>query len=181
MSAMSRAPGKRGGGTTMPTTEMHWPAKKITMQASNLADRARPMTSNAALTARRRADMAVGWAKPRVYRARGWMAVRAARGSVSIREDLGPRAADMLATAARKLEPPKRRSRKLPTMLAGTALLAAGAAVVAAVSLRNRNTMRSMAMPSKTAPGAADQSTMFSPEAEQARRDADIDGLSRTP
>jgi hypothetical protein len=150
------------------------------MQASKLADRARPATKSAALTARQRANSAAGWAKPRVYRARGWMAVRAARGSVSMREVVGPRAAAMLATAARKLEPPKRRSRKVPAMLAGTALLAVGAGVITAVSMRNRNAMRSMAMPPRTSPGAADEATMLSPEAEQARTDADIDGLSRT-
>ncbi len=171
---------KRVEGAAMPATEMQWRFRKIAMQPSNLADRTRPMTRSAALKARQRADIAARWARPQVYRARGWMAVRAAHGSVSMRDTVGPRAAAMLATAARKLEPPKRRSRKLPAMLAGMALLAAGAAVVTAVSLRNRNTVRSMAMPSSRASEAADRSTMLSPEAEQARRDADVEGLSRT-
>ena len=176
---MSRAQGKRAGGAARPATEMQRRPMKIAMQHSNLADRARPMTRSAALQARRQADTAARWAKPQVNRARGWMAVRAARGSVSMREDVGPRVAAMLATAARKLEPPAaRRSRKLPMMLAGMALMAAGAAVVTAVSLRNRNTVRSMAMPSASASGAADQPAMLSPEAEQARTDADVERLS---
>src|SRR5215472_5627206 len=169
---------KRVGGATMPATELQWRARKIVVQASNLADRARPMTRSAALTVRRRADLAAGWAEPGVHRARGWMAVRAARGSVAVRDTVGPRVAAMLAMAARKLEPPKRRSRMMPMVLAGTAVLAAGAAAVTAVSMRNRNMMRSMAMPPRTASGDADQSAMLSPEAERARSDADVDGLS---
>jgi hypothetical protein len=177
---MSRNPRKRVQRATMPATELQWRARKIAMQASNLADRAGPMTRSAALTARRRADIAAGWAKPRVNCARSWMAVRAARGSVSMREVVGPQVAAMLAMAAKRLEPPKRRSRVMPTVLAGTALLAAGAAAVTAVSMRNRNAMRSMAMPPRTASSTADQSAMLSPEAERERRDADVDGLSRT-
>jgi hypothetical protein len=177
---------RKGVQSTMPASELQWRARKIAMQASNLADRARPMTRSAALTARRRADIAAGWARPRVYSARGWMAGRAARGSVSMQETIGPRVAAMLATAARRLEPPKRRTRMMPPMLAGMALLLAGAAAVAAVSIRNRNAMRAMAMPPRAASGPADQSAMPSPEGEQARRaeqagrEADVDGLSQT-
>jgi hypothetical protein len=174
---MSRTPGKRAVGAARPATEMRRRPMKIAMH-SNLADRAGPMTRSAALQARRRADIAARWAKPQVYRARGWMAVRAARGSVSMREVVGPRVATMLATAARKLEPPKRSTRKLPMMLAGMALLAAGAAVITAVSLRNRNTVRSMAMPSPNVSGTTDESAMLSPEAEQMRSDADVERLS---
>jgi len=108
------------------------------------------------------------------------MAVKAARGSVSMQETIGPRVAAMLAMAAKKLEPPKRRARIMPPMLAGMALLVAGAAAVAAVSIRNRNAMRAMAMPPRPTPAPADQSAMLSPEAEQARREADVDGLSQT-
>jgi hypothetical protein len=108
------------------------------------------------------------------------MAVKAARGSVSMQETVGPRIAAMLAMTARRLEPPKRRTRMMPPMLAGMALLVAVAAAVAAVSIRNRNAMRAMAMPPRGTPGPADQSAMLSPEAEQARREAEVDGLSQT-
>jgi hypothetical protein len=171
---------RKGVQSTMPASELQWRARKIATQASNLADRARPMTRSAALTARRRADIAAGWARPRVHSARGWMAVKAARGSVSMQETVGPRVAAMLAMAARRLEPPKRRTRMMPPMLAGMALLVAAAAAVAAVSIRNRNAMRAMAMPPRGTPGPADQSAMLSPEAEQARREAEVDGLSQT-
>jgi hypothetical protein len=83
-----------------------------------------------------------------------------------MQETVGPRVAAMLAMAARRLEPPKRRTRMMPPMLAGMALLVAAAAAVAAVSIRNRNAMRAMAMPPRATPGPADQSAMPSPEAE---------------
>lgn len=178
MSAMSRKRIERTKRSTMPTAEMQRRARKIATQASNLADRAGPMTRSAASTARQRAGIAIGWAQPRVDQARGWMAVRADRGSVSIREVVGPRVADMLAVAARKLKPPKRGSRKLPTMMAGMAVLAAAAAAVTAVSLRNRNAMRSVS--ASRASGAVEQPTAPSPEAEQAKSEAEVGGLSRT-
>src|SRR5215467_13232726 len=96
-----------GKRATMPAADMQWRARKIAMQASKLADQARPLTKSAALTARRRAGTAANWARPRVGRVRAWMAVKAARGSVSVQETVAPRVAAMLAATARKLDPPK--------------------------------------------------------------------------
>ncbi len=64
------------------------------MQASKLADQARPMGRRAALTARRGAGGAASWARPRVGRVRAWMAVRASRGSISVQENV--RSQDLL-------------------------------------------------------------------------------------
>lgn len=161
----------------VPAADMQWRARKIAMQASKLADQARPMTKSAAMTARQGAGSAATWARPRVGRVRAWMAVRAARGSVSVQETVAPRVSAMFAMAARKLDPPKPRSRRFPKVLAGTAMLAAGAAAAAAMAMRTRQ--RAMP-PMPPARGATEQSTVLNPSAEAARREAEVNGLSRS-
>ena len=91
--------------SAMPAADMQWRARKIALQASRLADQARPMTKKATITARRGAGITTSWAKPRVGRVRAWMAVRAARGSISVQEHVAPRVSSVLATAARKPRP----------------------------------------------------------------------------
>jgi hypothetical protein len=170
--------------TTMPAADMQWRARKIALQASKLADQAGPMTRKAALTARQGAGSAANWARPRVGRARAWMAVRAARGSVAVQESVAPRVSSMLAAVARRLDPPKPHSRRWPKVLAGTALLAAGAAAATAMAMRNRP--RSLAMPTPQRPPARTPeqapSTVLNPsaEAERAKKETDVNGLSRT-
>ena len=171
-----------GKRTTMPAADMQWRARKIAMQASKLADQARPLTKSAALTARRRAGTAANWARPRVGRVRAWMAVKAARGSVSVQETVAPRVAAMLAATARKLDPPKPRSRRVPKMLAGIALLAAGAAAAAAMAMRNRQPSIPPPMPPAQPTKAAGEqpATVISPnaEGERARSKSGVNGLS---
>ncbi len=167
----------------MPTADMQWRARKIAMQASRLADQATPMTKRAAMTARRGAGGAAGWAKPRVGRVRAWMAVRAARGSVSVQENVAPAISSVLAAAARRLDPPKQQTRRWPKVLAGTALLAAGAAAATAMAMRNKSRARSMArpmpprQPAGTAPGQRSQAV--NTEAERSKAEAGVNGLSR--
>jgi hypothetical protein len=164
----------------MPAADMQWRARKIAMQASKLADQAGPMTRKAVVTARQGADSAATWARPRVGRVRAWMAVRAARGSVAVQE----RIAAMLAATAKRLDPPRPQSRRWPKMLAGTALLAAGAAAATAMAMRGRS--RSMAISGRQQPsarvGTEPGATVLNPsaEAERAKKDAEVNGLSRT-
>jgi hypothetical protein len=99
-----------------------------------------------------------------------------------VQKKLAPRVSVMMASAAKKLDPPKQ-SRRLPKVLAGMALLAAGAAAATAMAIRNRNTIRTMPpppMPSRASDAA--QSTTVNPSADSDRsgRDADVNGLSRT-
>ena len=174
----------------MPTADMQWRARKIAMQASKLADQARPMTKIAATTARRSAGDAFGWAKPRVGRVRAWMAVRAARGSVSVQESFAPAVSSVLAAAARRLDPPRSQPRRWPKVLAGTALLAAGAAAATAMAVRNKSRTRSRSMtrpmpqrPPAPATGSSDQrSRPMSPaaDADRARAESGVNGLSRS-
>ena len=167
-------------------------ARKIAAQASKLADQAGPMTKTATMSARRGAQSAkrgagtaAEWAKPRVGSARAWMAVRVSRGSVAVQDKVAPQVSSMMATAARRLDPPKRQSRRLPKVLAGMALLAAGAAAATAMAIRNRRTMLTMPppMPSGTpSGGTAGQPSVLDPTSDSDRpaREAGVNGLSRT-
>jgi hypothetical protein len=180
----------RKKSSRMPTSDLQWQARKLAIRASKLADRAGPMTTMAAKTARTRGDQAATWARPRVGRMRAWMAVRAERGSVSVQETWAPRMSATLKATARKLDPPKARARRWPKLLAGTALLAAGAGMAAAA--RSRSRQSGLIMPPRPAqqPGTGasvkvqgqshgqGQSEGQSSGKQQA--DADVTGLTRS-
>jgi hypothetical protein len=157
----------------MPAADMQWRARKIAMQAAKLADQAGPMTRKAA------AEAAV-WAKPKVGRMRAWMAVRAARGSVSVQEDMAPRISAMLSATARRLDPPRPRSRRWPRVFAGTALLTAGAAAAMAMSIRRRSRFAPPPMDQPARSASDQRSTMVSSNAEADRTMAEPNGLSKT-
>ena len=166
--------------SAVPAADMQWRARRIAIQASKLAEQAGPATRQAAETARRGASDAAQWATPRIGRARAWLAVRAARGSVSVTETIGPRVSAMLETAARKLDPPRPARRRWPRMLAGVTLLAAGAAVTAAMALRARQGPPPMP-PRPPARDAAGQHSVLNPSAEPGRTaDTESAGLSRS-
>jgi hypothetical protein len=171
----------------MPTADMQWRARRIAMQAAKLADHAAPLTrrgTKAAKTAKARAGGAAGWARPGVGRVRAWMAVRAARGSISMQENMGPRVSLMLAATARRLDPPQPRGRRWPKVLAGTALLAAGAAAATAMALRNRSrTMTPPAPPRKPASSNGGQrTTVLNPNnpSQRTMTEPEVNGLSRS-
>jgi hypothetical protein len=170
----------------MPAADVQRRATKIAMQASKLADQARPITMNAAMSAKRRAGSAAEWAGPKVITIRTWMAVRAARGSVSVQESMAPKLAAMLEATARRLEPPKPRSRRMPKIVAGAAILAAGCAAAAAMAMRNREPLMPPPVPPRPTPastGTGEPSTVMnqSAEAERAMSKSDVDGMSHTP
>jgi hypothetical protein len=171
--------------SAMPAADMQWRARKIAMHATKLADQARPVTKRATLTARQGATGAAGWARPRVGRVRAWMAVRASRGSISVQESVAPRVSSVLAAAARRLDPPRPQARRWPKVLAGTALLAAGAAAATAMAMRNRGRKTpppmSRRQPSNVSNVAPDQrSKVLNPSAEAERTMAETNGMSRT-
>jgi len=169
--------------SVMPPADMQWRARKIAMQAAKLADQAGPASKRAAMTARRGAGGAAEWARPRVSVARSWMAARAARGSVSVQETVAPRLSAMLATVARRLDPPQPKARRWPRAMAGLTLLAAGGAAAAAMALRSRQRAMPPPMPPQPSPrGSGQQSTVLNPsaEADRAKTEAEVNGLSRT-
>lgn len=150
-------------------------AKKMSEQASKLAEQAGPMAKSAATTARLGAGTTAEWARPHVHRGRAWLAVRARRGSVSVKESVGPKVSEMLATTARKLDPPARRARRLPKVLAALALLAAGAAAAGAMAMRNRQGILPIPMPPRQATSPEESGDVLSPGSEST-----VDGLSRS-
>lgn len=168
--------------SAMPAADMQWRARKIALHASKLADQARPMTKRAAMTARQGATGAAGWARPRVGRVRAWMALRAARGSVSVQESVAPRLSSMLAATARRLDPPRPRTRRWPKVLAGTALLAAGAAAATAMAMRRRARRKPVPMSHRQPPKVApdQRSKVLNPSADAEQAMAEPNGMSRT-
>ncbi|MDR2985660.1 MAG: hypothetical protein LBV34_12555 [Nocardiopsaceae bacterium] len=162
--------------------DMQRRARKIAAQASDLADTARPMTTIVTIRAKRASADAAEWAKPRVDMARMWMALRMVSGSKAVQKEVAPKVSAMMVTAARKLDPPKRRSRRLPKVLAGTALLGAGAATAGAVAMRNKNTAATMPPPPMPARAPSpEQAGALDPNADTDRlsREADVNGLSK--
>jgi hypothetical protein len=150
-------------------------AKKMSDQASKLAEQAGPMARSAATTARLGAGNAAEWATPHVHRARGWLAVKARRGSVSVQETVGPKVSEMLAATAHKLDPPARRARRLPKVLAAITLLAAGAAAAAAMAMKNRQGILPMPVPPRQATSPEESGDVLAPGSESA-----VNGLSRS-
>jgi len=168
----------------MPTADMQWRARRIAVQAARLADHATPMTRRAAKGAKAGAGSAAVWARPRVGRLRAWMAVRAAHGSVSMQETFAPRMSALLAATARRLDPPRPRSRRWPRLLAGTALLAAGAAAAAAMAMRSRAQVTPQPIPPRKTAGSngGQRTTVLNPNARNQRpmAETEVNGLSRT-
>lgn len=164
--------------------DMQRRAKRIAVQATKLAEQARPMTTTATIRTKESAAHAAKWARPRVDVARAWMAVRAYEGSAAVQKKVAPKVSSMMVDAAKKLDPPKRRSRLVPTILAGASLLAAGAAAAGAMAVRNKRTTTDAMpppppMPARTPPPG--QPGAVDPNAESGRpsREADVNGRSR--
>jgi antitoxin (DNA-binding transcriptional repressor) of toxin-antitoxin stability system len=159
-------------------------ARKLGVQATKLAEQAKPMTKQAAVTARRTAGDAATWARPKVDGARSWLAIRAARGSVAVQDQVAPRVSAMLDATARRLDPPRPKSRRWPKLLAGAAVLAAGvaAAAAAAIAVRGRPNARITPLPRPSSDNGREQSSAAHSraEAEGPRAESPVHGLSRT-
>ena len=167
----------------MSRADMQRRARKLTVQATKLAEQARPMTKQAAVTARRTADDAATWARPKVDGARSWLAVRAARGSVAVQDRVAPRVSAMLDATARRLDPPRPKSRRWPKLLVGAAVLAAGAAAAAAaIAVRGRPNARITPLPRPSSDNGRDQASVppSSAEAERPKAESPVHGLTRT-
>ena len=81
-------------------------------------------------------------ARRSVLQTRTWAAPRVARSGQVLQDDIAPKVADMLSSAARRIEPEKPRSRNWWT-LSGIAILIAAAATAAAAALRKRSSTAS--------------------------------------
>jgi hypothetical protein len=105
------------------------------------------------------------WAAPRVERTRIWAAPRIEHTGQVLQDNVAPKVADMLSSAAQRIEPEKPRSRNWWT-LSGIAILLAAAAAAGAAALRKRSSS------SRTIPEAEADTTGGVPGAPEASADA---------
>ena len=108
-----------------------------------------------------------------LIRTRIWAAPRIEHTGQVLQDSVAPRVADMLSSAAQRIEPEKPRSRNWWT-LSGIAILVAAAAAAAAAALRKRSSAR------RTIPEAEADTTGESPEAPQASTSPDASRAGRT-
>jgi hypothetical protein len=106
-----------------------------------LAQQAVPLARSAGTTVRQGTEMAMARATPMVDTARSWAAPQLENYAHAISDSIAPRISDALISAARKIDVPKRKSRRRRGMVAGAIALtaAAGAATVAVVRLRRQS------------------------------------------
>jgi hypothetical protein len=95
-------------------------AMQARQQARRAASQAAPYAATAKVTARRG-----------VHSMRAWAAPRLEQSGQALQERVAPRMSAMLSSAARRIEPPRRASRRWPFLVAGLVTLgaAAGAAI----------------------------------------------------
>ena len=108
-------------------------------------------------------------------RTRAWAAPQIEHAGQVLQDNVAPKVADMLSSAAQRIEPDKPRSRNWWT-LSGIAILVAAAAAAAAAALRKRSTGGS------TAPAAeADTGETVVPGQPDASANSDAGKTARTP
>jgi len=113
------------------------------------------------------------WAAPRVERTRIWAAPRVERTGQVLQDTVAPKVADMLSSAAERIEPEKPRSRNWWT-LSGIAVLLAAAAAAGAAALRKRSSS------SRTSEEAGADATGEVPGAPEPSTNADSSRAGRT-
>ena len=98
-----------------------------------------------------------------------------------MQESVAPRVSSILAAVARRLDPPRPQARRWPKVLAGTALLAAGAAAATAMAMRTRKRPSPTPLSRQPPRGAPDQrSKVLNPNTEAERAMADSNGVPRS-
>jgi hypothetical protein len=106
-------------------------AREVAAKLKPAAAQVKPLARSTGEAAQRGLQAGRAWAAPRVERT----------GQV-LQESVAPRVADMLSSAARRIEPEKPRSKRWWT-LSGIAVLLAAGATAAAAALRKRSTQSS--------------------------------------
>jgi len=110
------------------------------VRARELAERVKPAAAQVKPLARSTQEAALRG----LYATRIWAAPRVERTGQVLQESVAPKVADMLSSAAHRIEPEQPRSRNWWT-LSGLLVLIAGAAAAAAIALRKRSTASSAA------------------------------------
>lgn len=138
MSVLSRKRPAEGGatGTRGRRQQVVW----LIVQARTAV----PMAKTAGLAARDGARSAATWAAPRVNGARAWTAPRIERSGLAIKDTVAPKIYDTFVATARRVDVGASRAdvtaprRRWSRVVAGTAALAAGGAVVGVVLRRRK-------------------------------------------
>lgn len=125
-----------------PTTNEKVAAAKAVAQvrARELAARAKPAAAQVKPVAKNTQEAALRG----LYATRSWAAPRVERTGQVLQDNVAPKVADMLSSAAHRIEPEQPRSRNWWT-LSGLLVIIAGAAAAAAIALRKRSTASSAA------------------------------------
>ncbi len=155
-------------------------ARSARATARMKASQAAPLAKSAGAAVRQGADEVAARARPRVRRARAWAAPRVDRTGKAVQEKVAPQVSDMLAKAARRLDPapePRRRSRRARRI---TLFTAAASALAVLGLLRKRVRLPGINGAATTAEeatsGASDQAGQ--PAADAAK--VDVNGQVRT-
>jgi hypothetical protein len=105
------------------------------VRARELAERVKPAAAQVKPLARSTQEAAVRG----LHQTRVWAAPRVEHTGQVLQENVAPKVADMLSSAAHRIEPEQPRSRNWWT-LSGLLVIIAGAATAAAIALRKRST-----------------------------------------
>jgi len=116
-------------------------SQKVTAVASTAQDRAREVAAKVKPAAEQVKPLAKSTqeaARRGLLRTRTWAAPQIERTGQVLQDNVAPKVADMLSSAAQRIEPEKPRSRNWWT-LSGIAILLAAAAAAGAAALRKRS------------------------------------------
>ena len=105
------------------------------VRARELAERVKPAAAQVKPLARSTQEAALRY----LYATRVWAAPRIEHSGQVLQDSVAPKVADMLSSAAHRIEPEQPRSRNWWT-LSGLLVIIAGAAAAAAIALRKRST-----------------------------------------
>ena len=141
-------------------------AREAVARVKPAAAQVKPLARSTQDAAMRGLDRGRIWAAPRIERTRIWAAPRIEHTGQVLQDSVAPKVADMLSSAAERIEPEKPRSRNWWTLSGVAILLAAAAAAAAAAALRKRSSA------SRTIPEAETDTTGEVPGAPQASADA---------
>ena len=152
--------------------------QKVSAAAAIAQDRAREVAAKvkpAAAQVKPLAKSTQEAARRGIVRGRTWAAPQIERTGHALQENVAPKVADMLSSAARRIEPDKPRSTNWWT-LSGIAVLVAAAATAAAAALRKRSKQAG----TKSADAADDTDAESVPGAPQPSDNADAPRAGRT-
>jgi hypothetical protein len=110
------------------------------VRAHELAERVKPAAGQVRPLARSTQEAA----QRGLHATRVWAAPRVEQTGQVLQDNVAPKVADMLSSAARRIEPEQPRSRNWWT-LSGLLVIIAGAAAAAAIALRKRSTATGVA------------------------------------